>query len=77
MDAPVLANQQGLTYIGSVRTLDTVLKTHLEWWMIGMDGENSVLSAWRDDVDLWFKRKKNILYKVIKIYLFIERNIDK
>ena len=35
MDAPVLADQQELIYIRSVRTQDVVWRTCREWWMIG------------------------------------------
>ena len=55
MDIPVLADQQGLRYISSVRTQDAVQKTCKERWMISMDGEreseNSVLSVSLDDDD--------------------------
>ena len=39
MDSPVLANQQGLTNIIYVWTLDALKKTDQERWMIGIDGE--------------------------------------
>ena len=38
MDAPVLADQQELTYTRSVRTQDVVWKTCQELWMIGTNG---------------------------------------
>ena len=55
MDTPVLADQQGLTYISSVRTLDATWKTFQEHWTIGTNGEkesaSSVQLARRDDDD--------------------------
>ena len=55
MDVPVLADQQALIYISSVRMQDAVLKTCCERWIIGTNGERelrkSVLSAWHDDDD--------------------------
>ena len=38
-DVLVLADQQGLTEISSVQTLDTVERTYQEQWMIGMSGK--------------------------------------
>ena len=53
MDAPVLTDQYGLTYISSVRTQDATYKTYQERWMIGTDSEREfgkyVLSAQLDD----------------------------
>ena len=55
MDVPVLADQQELIYISSVRTQDVVWKTCQEQWMIGMDEEKEsgkfVISAQFDDDD--------------------------
>ena len=52
---PVLADQQRLTYINSVQTLDTVKKIYYVQWTVGTDGKkglgNFVLSAWLDDDD--------------------------
>ena len=49
MDAPGLANQQGLTYIISIWSQNAVLKTCQEQWAIGTDSKResriSVLSA--------------------------------
>ena len=39
MAMPVLADQQELIYISSVRTLDVVLKTGQDQWMIRTGGE--------------------------------------
>ena len=53
MDISVLANQQRLTFISSVRTLDTVNSTYEEIWPIEMDSEReskeSVLMTRFDD----------------------------
>ena len=38
-DTQVLANQQKLTYISCVRTLDAMWKTCQAWWLIEMEGE--------------------------------------
>ena len=55
MDTLVLADQQKLTSISSVQTLDAILRTCKEWWFIGTDGEREsrgfVLSARIDDDD--------------------------
>ena len=52
IDLPVLADRQRFTCISSMRTLDAVLKTYQEKWMIGTDDENesrnSVLSVQLD-----------------------------
>ena len=49
----MLANQQRLTYISSMQTLNVVERTWQEKWMMRMDGEKeskkSVLSACLDD----------------------------
>ena len=54
MDTPVLADQQKLTFISSVQTLNAVLQIYQEQWTIGMDFERgskeSMLSA-HFDVD--------------------------
>ena len=39
MDIPVLADQQKLTFIGSLMTLIVVKRTYHARWRIGMDGE--------------------------------------
>ena len=61
---PVLADQQELIYISSVRTQDVVWKTCQERWIIEMDGgrdsAKSVLSARLDDI-----------YIYIYIYIYI------
>ena len=51
MDAQLLADQQKLIYISSVRILDIVWKTCWLRWMIGTDGESrkSALQARLDD----------------------------
>ena len=41
MDVPVMANQQELTNISSVQTLDLVWKTCQKWWMIGIERERA------------------------------------
>ena len=55
MDTLVLAVWQGLTYIRSVQTLDTVYKTSQKRWMIGTDGKresgNFMVSVEFDDDD--------------------------
>ena len=45
---PVLADQEKKTqkqkkikFVSSVQSLDAILKTCQEWWLIGMDGERS------------------------------------
>ena len=52
MDTLVLANKQKLIFISFVQTLDAILRTYQELWLIGMDGERmsreSVLSAHLD-----------------------------
>ena len=54
-DTPVLANQQKLTFISSVQTLDAVEKTCQARWQTEMDSEKeskeSVLLACHDDGD--------------------------
>ena len=60
MDTSVLAEQQRLT---SVLCGDyPVVKTYLEWCMIGMDGEKvtgkSALSGWVDDVYIYRERER-------------------
>ena len=56
MDVPVWADQEVLTYISSVPTLDAVLKTCQEQQRIGTDGEkesgNTMLSAWLDNKEI-------------------------
>ena len=37
MDVPVLADQQQLIYISSIRTQNVIWKTFLDRWMIGTD----------------------------------------
>ena len=71
MDASVLADQQGLTYISSVWTQDVVWRTFQDHWMIGLDGkresEKSMLSVQLDDDDAKKKKKKK---KTITLILF-------
>ena len=56
MDSLVLVNQQRLTFISCVWTLDAVWRTYQEWWSIGIDSEReskeTVLSAHIDDDDI-------------------------
>ena len=56
MDVPVLANQQELMYISSLRTQDLVVKTCRRRWTIGTDrgreSRKSKLAARLDDDDL-------------------------
>ena len=42
MDMPVLAKQEGLTYISTVLKLDAVKMTSLEQWMIVVDDEDDI-----------------------------------
>ena len=53
MDTPALADQQKLTFISSVWTLDAIERNCLERRLIGMDGEKelreSMLSACLDN----------------------------
>ena len=53
MDPTVLANQQKLTVISSLQTLDTVKRTCQEQWLIGTDSKResreSLLSAHLDE----------------------------
>ena len=55
MDTPVLADQQKLTFISSVWTLDALLSTFQWQWSIGMGGKRelreSVLLACLHDFD--------------------------
>ena len=55
MDAPVLADQQGLTYISSVRTLNAVLRTCQKQGTIRLGSEresiNFISSVQLDDDD--------------------------
>ena len=55
IDTSMLADQQKLTYISGVRTLDAALRIYLEPWLIGTDDENDsryfMLSAQSDDDD--------------------------
>ena len=55
MDLPVLAEQQELIYICSMRTQNVVWMTCRERWVIGTDGEMKskkfLLLAWLDDDD--------------------------
>ena len=55
MDMAVLTDQQKITLISFVQTLDAVLRTYLKWWLIGTDSEKkskeSVLLACLDDED--------------------------
>ena len=54
MDTPVIADQQKLTFIGSVQTLDAFEMTSQEQLLIGMDGkrvskESVLLTSFEDD----------------------------
>ena len=64
MDVPVLADQQKLTWIRYVQTLDVIWRICWEWWIIGMDGKResgkSVLSEWFDDNDVIIKKIQKI-----------------
>ena len=71
MDTLVLVNQQRLTFIGSVQTLDAVSRTSQERLLRGMDVEKeskeSVLSKLLDhddnDISIWgYFSNKNIKY---------------
>ena len=42
MDNPKLVDQQKFIYISFVKTLDAMLKTCQEWWLIGIDGEREL-----------------------------------
>ena len=55
MDAPLLSDQQNLTFISSMQTLDAVWRTYQEQWLRGTDGKResieSVLCVRHDDND--------------------------
>ena len=61
MDTPVLANQQKLAFISSVRTLDAIL-THQERWPVGTDGEIESKNSYK---------QLNLIYICIYIYIYI------
>ena len=51
MDTPVLADQQRLTYISSVQTVDAAKRTFLEWWIIGIDSKRDSVQSTQLDID--------------------------
>ena len=73
IDTQVVVVQQKLTYIGSVRTPDAVLRTCQEWWMIGTD-RDSVQSAWLEaTTPSCFDGRCNLcLTKKMQIMLYID-----
>ena len=62
MDTPVVINQQRLTFINSVPTLDAIKRIYQEKWSIGTDGENES----RESMLLLCHKKEEDTYSTIR-----------